>query len=252
MFHFGYPPLMPRMYAAGGEELRRLFERAGTAGAVTSLDLCVPDPDSDASRIDWEEVLRNTLQFVDVFAPSIDELLFMLDRPRHQRLRDGTPISAVVDRACLRALADRVIGLGTRIVAIKLGEHGLYVRVSADADAMESICRRLELDPSSWCDRELLSPCFQADRIAGTTGSGDATIAGLLMAMLRGGPPTDAATIATAVGACSVESIDPTSGIPPWPELQTRLEQGWPRHAVALDVGAEEAGRDAAGTVILR
>ena len=33
-FHFGYPPLMPRMYAGGGEQLQRMFERVhdGRAG----------------------------------------------------------------------------------------------------------------------------------------------------------------------------------------------------------------------------
>ena len=52
---------------------------------MTSLDICLPGSESDGGRVDWQEVLPNALPFVDVFAPSIDELLFMLDRPARDR-----------------------------------------------------------------------------------------------------------------------------------------------------------------------
>src|ERR1019366_6559303 len=87
-----YPPLMPRMYADRGAELRAMFARVGEAGGATSLDLCEPDPDSDAGRVDWPAVLGQVLPFVDVFAPSIDELLFMFDRPAHERLQEAVAL----------------------------------------------------------------------------------------------------------------------------------------------------------------
>ena len=43
VFHFGYPPLMPRMYADGGAQLQTMFSRVrDESGAVTALDLCHP------------------------------------------------------------------------------------------------------------------------------------------------------------------------------------------------------------------
>src|SRR5262245_48940231 len=105
VLHFGYPPVTARMYADDGAELERLFARAHEAGAATSLDLSLPDPDTDAGRVDWRAVLARTLPHVDVFAPSLDELAFMLggDSPE--------------------SLAADALGLGAAIVALKLGDR---------------------------------------------------------------------------------------------------------------------------------
>jgi sugar/nucleoside kinase (ribokinase family) len=237
VFHFGYPPLMRSMFADGGAELQRLFARARDAGATTSLDLSMPDPGSEAGRVDWEALLAATLPHVDVFAPSVGELLVMLEHDA----------GATVDRALLARVAQRLLAMGAAIVAIKLGDQGLYLRTSAD---VASVARRLGLDAGAWHDRELLSPCFAPARLAGTTGSGDATIAGLLAALLRAEDPAAAATSATAVGACSVEAPDATGGIPPWPRVAERMRAGWPRLPVALDLGAG-AQADASGAVVL-
>ncbi len=98
----------------------------------------------------------------------------------------------------------------------------------------------------------MLSPCFRARDVVGTTGSGDATIAGLLMAVLRGAGAQESATIATAVGACSVEAVDPTSGIPTWEDIAGRLKRGWSRNDLEIDLGSVSADHDATGTVVLR
>jgi sugar/nucleoside kinase (ribokinase family) len=237
VFHFGYPPLMPRTYADGGAELRTIFRRVrDESRAATVLDLCQPDPDSEAGRVDWREVLSQVLPFVDVFAPSIEELLFMLDRLAHDRLAEGGPVREIVDHARLAGLATELIAMGSAVVAIKLGEQGLYVRTTRERASIEEFCERLGLDGEQWRDRELLAPCFRAHAIYGTTGSGDATIAGLLAALLRGASPAQAATSATAVGACSVEAVDPTSGIPAWTHVAERVASGWPRLPVQLAV----------------
>jgi sugar/nucleoside kinase (ribokinase family) len=239
IFHFGYPPLMRSMFADGGAELRRVFARARDAGATTSLDLSMPDPGSEAGRVDWEALLAGTLPGVDVFAPSIGELLVMLA---------GGP-SATVDRELLAGLAEGLLAMGAAVVAIKLGDQGLYVRTSADPGRIGRVAGRLGLRADDWLDREVLSPCFAPRRVAGTTGSGDATIAGLLAALLRGDDAAAAATSATAVGACSVEAPDATGGIPPWPQVADRMASGWARLPVALDLGRDaEAQADASGT----
>jgi sugar/nucleoside kinase (ribokinase family) len=253
VFHFGYPPLMREMYTAGGVQLRRLFERVQSAGPATSLDLCVPDPESEAGRVAWEEVLSRALPFVDVFAPSIDELLFMLDRPAHARLQaEAGRLSAVVDRARLAELGDLLLGMGAAVVAIKLGDQGLYLRTTKETARIGAFCDRIGLAAEAWRGREVLAPCFEARAVAGTTGSGDCTIAGLLAALLRGEGPADAATSATAVGACSIEALDPTSAIPPWAHVAARVANGWPRLRLDIELGPDVAvERDAAGTLTL-
>ncbi len=234
--HLGYPPLMRRLYADGGVELAHAFETAHAAGVATSLDLCDVDPDGPAAAADWVEVLARTLPHVDLFAPSVDELRTMLGC-----------VEAPTDRAMVATLAERALALGARIVAIKLGDQGLYLRTHDDLDGVRN---SLGLDPDSWRNREVLSPCFTPTRLAGTTGSGDATVAGLLSALLRGADPVTAATAATAVGACSVEAPDATSGIRAWSEVQARLDGGWARSPVdAALIGGLDWQRDSHGTL---
>ncbi|HEX5449158.1 MAG TPA: PfkB family carbohydrate kinase [Gaiellaceae bacterium] len=139
---------------------------------------------------DWEAMLRSALPYVDVFLPSLGELQLMLG--------GGTP----------QELAQRALDLGAKIAGVKLGADGLYLRTA---------------------DEEVHSPCFVPRSVAGTTGSGDATIAGFLAALLRGDDLETAATAANAVGACSVERSSGSDGIPPWPEIEARIAAGWER-----------------------
>lgn len=253
VFHFGYPPLMPRMYADHGEQLRAMFSRVQNEGVATTLDLCVPDPGSAAGQVDWPDVLAQALPFVDVFAPSIDELLFMFDRPTHERLHRGAALGSVVDHARLTELAEVLTGMGAAVVAIKLGDQGLYLRTTREADRIDGFCERMQLVAEAWRDREVFSPCFAPRMVGGTTGSGDTTIAGLLAALLRGAGPAEVATSATAVGACSVEQVDPTSGVPSWERVTERIAEGWPRLPLEIALAPRAAvRRDPTGTMVLR
>lgn len=223
IMHIGYPPLMARMYEQQGARLRALLERARAAGAVSSLDLCDLSPETPAGRIDWEALLGGVLPFVDVFAPSLDELCFMLRRP-----------PAPLDLRLVVSVAEWALEAGAAIAAIKLGDQGLYVR-TGDGAGLARVCDRLGLDRERWRRREVLAPCFAPRRFGGTTGSGDATIAGLLAALLRGEGPVGAATVATAVGAFSVEEPDATSGVPDWEMVARHLSSRPPR--LPLDQG---------------
>ena len=81
LFHFGYPPLMRRIYADNGAELIEIYRRVRALEVTTSLDMAVPDPATDAGRADWVAILEGVLPFVDVFLPSVEEILFMLRPP---------------------------------------------------------------------------------------------------------------------------------------------------------------------------
>ena len=99
LFHFGYPPLMRRMYENGGRELAGLFRRVKSLGIATSLDFAAVDPDTPAGRIDWRAILADVLPYVDFFVPSFEELCFMLDRPRYdRRAADGHGLPGGADQ----------------------------------------------------------------------------------------------------------------------------------------------------------
>ncbi|HRW49604.1 MAG TPA: carbohydrate kinase family protein, partial [Caldilinea sp.] len=44
IFHFGYPPIMRRMYLNDGDELAELLRAVRALGVTTSLDMAQPDP----------------------------------------------------------------------------------------------------------------------------------------------------------------------------------------------------------------
>jgi sugar/nucleoside kinase (ribokinase family) len=230
LFHFGYPPLMRLMYADAGVQLSEIFRQARATGVTTSLDMAFPDPSSAAGRADWPQIVRRTLPYVDVFLPSIEEILFMLRRPTYEALlrsASGGDILPLITPQMLTDLSGELLALGAKIVALKLGYRGLYLR-TADRQALEGLGRGRPANLAAWADRELWTPCFQVD-VVGTAGSGDATIAGFLAAFLRDMTPEEAVTMAVAVGACNVEAADTLSGIRPWDETLRRVAAGWPR-----------------------
>ena len=236
LFHFGYQPIMKRMYENGGAQLVEVYRRAKQTGVTTSLDMAVPDPSSAAGRADWAGILRSTLPYVDTFFPSIEEILYMLRREEFERLKStakGAGLSSQVTPELLSALGEQLLDLGAKIVGLKLGDRGLYLRTASRA-AMETLGRAGPSNLEAWADREMWTPCFQVE-VVGTTGSGDATIAGFASALLRGFSPEAAVTAAVAAGACNVEAADALSGIRSWEETMQRVANGWPRRPLTLD-----------------
>jgi sugar/nucleoside kinase (ribokinase family) len=228
LLHFGYPPLMRRMYEQGGAELETLLRSVKMAGVTTSLDMARPDPDSPAGRVDWSALLARVLPQVDVFLPSFEEMLFMLDRPRYEQIeaRHGARIMAGAEPVLLDELAGRLFDLGVAVVGLKLGDRGLYLATTRSPQRLAAMGRAGV--GADWLGRRLLAPCYRV-RVAGTTGSGDCTIAGFLMALQAGMTPDQAVNAAVAVGACSVEQADATSGVPSWTAVAARQAAGWPR-----------------------
>jgi sugar/nucleoside kinase (ribokinase family) len=230
LFHFGYPSIMQRMYQAEGAELVELFRRAKATGVTTSLDLTLPDPNTPAGRADWRTILGRTFPYVDLFLPSIEETLFTLYPDIFEQV---TANLAQLTPTLLSKIGTDLLQMGPKIVLLKLGEQGLYLRTAGEASLAE-IGRAGGKNLARWAEREMWVPAFQVT-VAGTTGAGDSAIAGFLAALLRDLSPTEAVTIAAAVGACNVEAADALSGVRSWEETLERLEAGWPRRALNLD-----------------
>jgi len=236
LFHFGYPSIMRLMYEDNGAQLVEIFRRAKETGVTTSLDMSFPDPSSAAGRADWATILRSTLPYVDIFAPNIEETLYMIRRETYDELYDATgggDFLSLITPGLLSDLGQELLGMGAKIVALKLGDRGLYMR-TADRPSLQALGRAQPADPAAWADQELWAPCFRVD-VVGTTGAGDATVAGFLSALLRGMPPEEALVAAVAVGACNVEAADALSGIRPWDETLRRVAAGWARHELDLE-----------------
>lgn len=224
LLHFGYPPLMRRFYENEGEELERLFSRAKTAGLTTSLDMARPDPNSPAGRVDWTALLKRCLPQVDIFTPSLDELLYMLDREKFDTLEAGSVSSAVradwadeAARACLE--------LGAAVVFVKCGGDGCRLQTTDDASRLQCAGPILAGN-DAWRNVSHAASCCPV-HVAGTTGAGDTTIAGFLAGLMRRLGPLEAMDVAVATGACCVEQPDATSGIPAWDALCTRMREQW-------------------------
>jgi sugar/nucleoside kinase (ribokinase family) len=228
IFHFGYPPLMRRMYQNEGRELEALFRWVQNQGITTSLDLAKPDPKSEAGRVDWKLILERVLPFVDIFMPSVDEILYMLHRDFfHSLTQKHGEFNFIrfLDTKLLDSLADTLIKMGSNVVAIKLGDQGLYLRTGKNVQRLAGV-----IDPTYetalWSDRQLLAPCFQTN-VIGTTGTGDCSVAGLLTGVTLGVGPVDALTLAVGVGACCTENLDATSGVPSLNIVCNRINAGW-------------------------
>ena len=233
LFHFGYPPLMRKMYIQKGQGLVDLFQRVKQTGATASLDMCYPDRSGEGGQADWVSILKATLPWVDIFMPSIEELLLMLHRRDFERLSARGSLLDQVTPTLLHSLSDELLDMGVPLVVIKLGERGLYLR-TAGPKKIEKIGRAAPTDPAAWAEKELWAPCFRV-RVAGTTGAGDATIAGFLSAMFRDLSPELAVTAAVGVGACNVEAADALSGLRKWDVTLDRIRAGWGRLPLHLE-----------------
>ena len=242
LFHFGYPPLMRSIYRGDGAELVSIFHRARRAGLTTSLDFTLPDPSSPAGEANWPTILANALPLVDLFVPSIEELTFLFDRDVFERLCADTqqPFIEKVDAGLLGALSEIVLSYGVKALLVKLGHRGIYLHTASKRN-WEKGGRGLDGLDDSWHDRKIWVPAFQA-AVRGTTGAGDAAIAGFLASILKGTNPETALRMAAAAGAISVDSPDVHSGLKPWDEVWTRVQQGW--DTLPLDLTAQGWQKD--------
>lgn len=235
LFHFGYPPLMERLCRDDGAELAAIFRRATATGVTTALDLSMPDPNGSTGHCDWRAILSATLPHVAVFLPNIEELLVMLRPALYEQLTTSTDAALLVDvipSDIFSELARELLDLGVKIVGLKAGHRGFYLR-TADTAALTHMGRAQPANLAAWANRELWAPCYAAN-VIGTTGSGDATIAGFLMGLLHGMDPEDALAASCAVGACSVEAADAQSGVRDWPATAARIAADWPRLPLTL------------------
>lgn len=222
LFHLGYPSLMTRLWRDNGAELLKIYTRVSKLGVATSLDLALPDSSSSASRADWRAILAATLPYVDIFLPSVEELLFMLEPKEYARLlaeANGGDIIDLIPRELYDILGDRILALGVNVLMIKAGHRGAYLRTGN----IEALHARTTLRPplESWKDRTLWIDPRQVDtvRFQNASGAGDCTIAAFLTALLDGAEIEQAGRLAMLAGRDNLYGVDALSGLSSWKKM---------------------------------
>ena len=233
LFHFGYPPIMEKMYQNDGEQLISLMKKVQEAGCATSLDLAAVDANSEAGRADWEKILAGAMPYIDFFVPSIEELCFMIDKERFkdwEKRADAGDMTLVLDiERDIKPLADKCMKMGCKVLLLKCGIKGLYMQTASE-DVIMKISPRLELDAKKWADINLFEASFKPSKVLSATGAGDTSIAAFLTAMLNGEDPKTCIALASATGACCVEGYDALSGLKPLDELKEKIKAGWEKN----------------------
>ena len=237
VFHLGYPTLMRKLYSDNGRELIEIFRRVKGLGVTTSLDVSLPDANSESGRVNWGKILSELLQYVDIFMPSIEEAAFLLDRALFDLRRkqaDNIGVVKVYEAADYMRLSERILELGTKIVCLKAGIRGLYVRTCSGekTDAADNVGR----DVNMWSEREIWAPSLAAEKFGSATGAGDASIAGFIAAYLKGYCPEDTLQIANILGWQNVRGLDALSTIEDWDEtVKTLADKKRRRNMLDLD-----------------
>lgn len=150
-----------------GEPMAECLRKAREAGLTTSLDTVYND------KSGWMAKLEPCLRYTDVFLPSLVEA---------QKLTGEQAPEAV---------AERLLSYGLKVVSLKMGEQGSYLRTP---------------------DLELRVPAYKFDAIDGT-GAGDAYVAGFLRGMLEGWELERTAKFASAVGGLCTTGLGTTAGV---------------------------------------
>jgi len=164
ILHIGGVLLLPGL---DGEPMANILRDAQKRKVITSLDVSW-DPHNK-----WMQKLASCLPYVDVFLPNLEEGKRLTGKENPEEI------------------ADTLLSYGIRIVGLKLGEKGCYLKTGKE---------------------EFLLPAFKSKAVD-LTGAGDSFIAGFLTGICKGFSLERSGMLANAVGAMCVSSLGATAGV---------------------------------------
>lgn len=229
IFHFGYPMAMKRMYQEEGKETVSLLKRGREQGAVTSMDFCFIDEMEEGPHQNWRAILKKAGPYLDIFAPSLEELMYYIDRESWRRFwKNGEAGGeAYFDREAIlktvEPLADELLKLGIKIVVIKCGAKGIYLK-TASASALRRIGEKLPVCVEEWADQRIMQPARPVEQVVSAAGAGDVAIAAFLLALQRGLGPGASLKLAAEAGARCCMSYDSYSNLMPVEKLLKEID----------------------------
>ena len=230
IFHYGYPPVSRMLYLNGGAECIAMLKEAKEAGIATSVDMCAVDPECESGKEDWKDIMRRMAPYVDFFEPSIEELMFYLDREKYNRLyeaaENGDMIGLLDMERDVRPLAEMLVEWGAGVVLVKCGYRGLYMAAS-DGERLRAIGGDLKLDEADWAGTRVFERSYVPEKVLSGTGAGDTTIAAFLYAVTLGYSRSRCIQLAAATGASCVEAYDALGGLKSFEELEKKIDAGW-------------------------
>jgi len=168
--------LLPGLDGAGAAAL---LKRARSMGKYTVMDTAW---DFEGR---WMEKLRDSLPYLDLFMPSLEEA------------------EKLAGTSSLDGIADCFLELGAKNVIIKTGETGAYICEAGG--------------------ERYVSPSFPLEKPVDTNGAGDAFCAGFLCGLARGWDYRRSAEFANAVGSHCVMGSGAYSGIVPMERIDDFL-----------------------------
>ncbi len=196
LVHIGYPTLLPGLLAYDGAPLRVLLRRARTAGASTSVDLAVLDPASPTAQLDWRALFAESLPLVDLFTPSVDDLVSALE-PGAER---GLDVAA--------RYAEWAVDAGVAVAVVSAGEEGTALAVAGRTRLQDA--GRAFASLGHWAGTRLRAPAIRPEVMVTTNGAGDALTAGLLHSITTAAAPAEALRFAAATAAVVMGGARPT------------------------------------------
>jgi len=203
LFHFGYPPLLKQFYENNGSQLVELFSDIQRMGVVTSLDLSLPDTESESGRIDWRGIMQNVLPYTDIFVPSLEEVLQIMNPVEYAEILTSSVSSDIIDQVIIntiREIGRSFIDSGVKILLIKAGHLGAYLLTGNVSSINEKA--GLKLVEEKWNNCELWCKAYKADplKIKNSSGAGDTAAAAFLSAILNNEDPDSSIRFATLAG----------------------------------------------------
>lgn len=233
IFHFGYPPLLRNFYRNDGALLRELFAAVRAMNVVTSLDFSLPDPESESGSVNWPAIMQRLLPFVDIFVPSLEEVLRIMAPDTYAAIKSSENTSSgddagmidLVPVKVIREIGQAIIRLGVKILLIKAGHHGAYL-FTGDISSINRT-RGFALSGKDWNYRYSQCPAFAADpaRVKNASGSGDAAAAAFLCAILDNEPPETALLYAGLAGRNNLYSNDMHVDLGDWAEMTDEINR---------------------------
>lgn len=232
LFHFGYPPAMKRMYQEEGRELVEILKMVKSVGVTTSMDMTGIDEHSEVGHVDWEKIIQNVMPYLDFFVPSVEELAYMIDKPRYKewvKRAKGKDLASIIEEKDVAPLADKLLSMGAKVLMIKCGSAGLYFATNRE-ELLQTIGEELRENIKGWGNIRHFEHSYKPKKVLSATGAGDTCIAAFLYAIIKGYSWKECLEYASATGASCVESYDALSGLHTFEELRDKINAGWEKN----------------------
>jgi sugar/nucleoside kinase (ribokinase family) len=168
------------MDAFDGEHCAIVLKKCKEMGKTTVLDTAWD------SKGRWMDVLEESMPYIDIFLPSIDEAIELSGKTEPKEI------------------ADVFFEKGVKQVVIKLGSKGCYLRESKSSEG-------------------IVIPPYKVNAVD-TTGAGDSFCAGFITGIVKGMTFEKCGQFANAVGAHCVSAMGATTGIKPMADILKFME----------------------------